>query len=74
MTSFQWRHHHYVTGKTSPKLRYNFFQFGPSQSKFLATLVVISYCGGWALQRSACRDQNDHQPPGSCYVSDTTLF
>jgi len=22
--------------------------------------------GGWALRRSACREQNDHQPPGLC--------
>jgi len=30
--------------------------------------------GGWALQCSACRYWNDHQPPGSSYVSDTALF
>jgi len=30
--------------------------------------------GGWALQRSAFRNQNDHQPLGSSYVSDTALL
>jgi len=29
--------------------------------------------GGWALRRSAW-DRNDHQPPGSSYLSDTVLF
>jgi len=36
--------------------------------------MVAPYCGGWALQRSACGDRNDHQPFGSSYVSDTALF
>jgi len=35
MTSFQWRHHYYVTEKTSQI----FSNLGPSQSKFLATPV-----------------------------------
>jgi len=37
MTSFPWRHRHYVTKITSQ----NFFNLGPSQSKFLATPVVL---------------------------------
>jgi len=36
---------------------------------------VVAPCGGgWALQRFACRDRNDHQPPGSSYASDTAIF
>jgi len=34
-----------------------------------ASMVVV-----WALRRSVCRDWNDHQPPGSTYVSDTYYF
>jgi len=30
--------------------------------------------GGWALRHYAFRDRNDHQPPGSSYVSDTAIF
>jgi len=38
------------------------------------TNVVAPCGGGWALRRCKCRDRNDHQPPGSSYVSDTALF
>jgi len=37
--------------------------------------TVVAPCGGeWALRCCACRDRNDHQPPGSSYVSDPVLF
>jgi len=29
--------------------------------------------GGWALRRSAYRNRNGHQPPGSPYVGVTAL-
>jgi len=36
---------------------------------------MVALCGGaWALQCSACRDRNDHQLPGSFYVSNRALF
>jgi len=49
MTSFQWRHHYSVTEKqwhhhysVNEKRHKNFSNLGPSQSKFLATPVVLS--------------------------------
>jgi len=42
MTSFQWRHHHYVTEKRHQNNITKFFSnLDPSQSKFLATPLVL---------------------------------
>jgi len=43
MTSFQWRHHHYITEKHHQYNVTNFFQFEPFQSKFLATPVNVMH-------------------------------
>jgi len=40
MTSFQWRHHHYVTEKCHKNYVTIFSNLGPLQSKFLATPVI----------------------------------
>jgi len=42
MTSFQWRHHYYVTEKCNHLTSQDFSILGPSQSKFLATPVSFS--------------------------------
>jgi len=43
--------------------------------RYLLPPKVVAPCAGeWALQCSACKNRNDHQPSGSSYVSDRALF
>jgi len=58
-------------------MRSNLLDFSSLCSHLTASQVppkIVPSCGGgWAL-RADRRDQNDHQPTGSTYVSNTTLF
>jgi len=48
MMSFQWRHNHYVTEICHQNNGTKIFQFGPLQSKFLATSVMgVGSRGPW---------------------------
>jgi len=49
-----------------------------SSKRLFASDCILSPTNGgrplWWWVFPACKDQGDHQPPGSSYVSDTLLF